>query len=160
MSLQYKGYCLNKTLKDFADLVPKSDNPEEGFYLDIYGQEPLNKAHWIAPEPLRKFGVSQSGKNNIINSTSWDLEKLDEEVINGNPVIIYLTSAFETPRNFSNGVPSNLHVLLLAGYNKETKEQLIIDPLDYHSASSYWILSYDKVNDIYEKVGKRSLVVQ
>lgn len=159
MSLQYKGYSLDKKLSDFAKTVPKADNPEEGFYLSIYSQEPTDEAHWIAPEALKKFGNSQSGENNVINTTSWDLSQLDKEVMNGNPVIIYLTSALEKPHDFKNGVPQNLHVLILAGYNSVTREQLIIDPWNYYIASSYWIVPYEKVESIYNQVGKKSLVI-
>ncbi len=160
MSLQYKGYSLDKKLSDFAKSIPKSDNPEEGFYLSIYNQDPTDEAHWIAPEALKNFGNSQSESNNVINTTSWDLSQLDEEVLKGNPVIIYLTSSLENPRNFKNGAPQNLHVLILAGYNPVTREQLIIDPWNYYIASSYWIVSYDKVEKIYDAVGKKSLVVK
>lgn len=49
MALQYKGYLGSMDLRTYATNMPKSDDPNTGFYLDIFGKEPLDVAHWIAP---------------------------------------------------------------------------------------------------------------
>lgn len=160
MALKYKGYLQNTNLYNYATAMPKSDNPQTGFYLDIYGTEPTNISHWIAPEPLKNFGIASSGNNNIINATSWSLSQLDNEIKNNNPVIIYMTAKFKEPENWANGAPKNLHVQLLAGYNTITGEQLIVDPWKYKTLSSYWTISKANAENIYNKVGKKAVVVR
>lgn len=67
MALQYKGYLGSMDLRTYATNMPKSDDPNIGFYLDIFGKEPLDVAHWIAPNPLVEYGISSSGYSNIVN---------------------------------------------------------------------------------------------
>lgn len=160
MGLKYKGYLLNMDLVTYANNVPKTDNPNTGFYLDIFKKEPVDVAHWIAPAPLVDYGISSSGYTNIINSTGYSLDSLDNEILNGNPVIIYLTFDFNKPYNWSKGVPKNLHVLLLIGYNKITKQQIILDPW-YHKNGTYeFTLSYSTVESLYNEIGKKSVIIR
>jgi uncharacterized protein YvpB len=109
---------------------------------------------------LKNFGIYASGDNNIINATGYSLDQLGQEIVNGNPVIIYMTSKFKTPRNWSNGAPVNLHVQLLAGYNTMTGDVLIVDPWKYETISSYWTLSKATAESIYNQVGKRAVIVR
>lgn len=160
MALQFKGYLKNMNLYDYSDNMPKSDDPQKGFYLSIFEKEPTDESHWIAPKPLVDYGIKSSGNNKIIDATGYSLEELDNEVKNGNPVIIYLTSQFEEPKDWKNTVPKNLHVQLLAGYNEITKDQLVIDPWKYKKKSSYWYKSKDVVEKIYNKLGKRAVIVR
>lgn len=160
MALKYKGYLQNMDLTTYATNIPKTDNPNTGFYLDIFKKEPKGIAHWIAPQPLVDYGKSSSGYNNIINASGWALEDLSKEIINGNPVIIYLTFNFESPINWSNGVPSNLHVLLLIGYNKISHQYILIDPW-YHSSGKYqFTLSKNKLESLYNIIGKKAVIVR
>ena len=160
MSLQYKGYLKNMNLYNYSDKMPKSDDPNKGFYLDIFKKEPKDKSHWIAPKPLRDYGITSSNYYNIFDGTGYSLDDLDNEVKNGNPVIIYLTSQFEEPKDYYKGVPKNLHVQLLAGYNEITKEQFIIDPWKYKKKSSYWIRPKKEIEKIYNELGKRAVIVR
>lgn len=160
MALQYKGYLKDVSLPDYAEKMPKSDNPNMGFYLDIYGKEPTNVSHWIAPEPLKNFGISSSGNVNIINATGYTLDQLGQEIVNNNPVIIYMTSKFKSPTNWNNGAPVNLHVQLLAGYNTITGDVMIIDPWKYQTISSYWSLPKKEAETIYNQVGKRAIIIK
>ena len=53
MGLQYKGYLKDTTLYQLATDMPKSENNAyEGFTHDIFGLEPTNVPHWIAPSAL------------------------------------------------------------------------------------------------------------
>ena len=160
MALKYKEYLSNMSLYQFASDMPKSDNPYNGFYLDIFGTEPTNVSHWIAPEALKNFGISSSGNANIVIGTGLSLYQLDRELDNNNPVIIYMTAKFVEPKNWSNNAHSNLHVQLLTGYNKITGDQIIVDPWKYKTLSSYWSLNKNKAEHIYNAVGKRSVIVR
>ena len=160
MTLNYKGYLNETSLYEFANNMPKSDDPNTGFYLSIFDLEPLTTAHWIALDPLVNFSIEMSGNQNIIDSTGYDLYLLRDEVLNGNPVIIYLTANFKEPYNFQNGAPQNLHVLLLAGYNSETDEYYIIDPWTTPDGKYTHIVNSFTLNNIYNKVGKKSIIVR
>lgn len=162
MSLQYKGYLQETSLYDFAVNMPKStnNNAEEGFTHDIFGYAPNNVAHWIAPSALANYGRTASMNENIMDATGMSLTELDNEIENGNPVIIYATSKFKKPKDWAEGAPKNLHVLLLVGYNKITNEQLIIDPWTHDDGKIRWILEKEKVEEIYNAVGKKSVIVR
>ena len=161
MALNFKGYLIGTSLYDFANDMPKSEDPNEGFYLDIFEYEPLNEAHWIAPEPLIQYAKEKSGYDRIYNYTGYELTDLADEVLNNNPVVIYITSLFEEPYNFSdNGAPANLHVVLLAGYNPISKEYYIIDPWTRDNGQYEIIVNEKKLNNVYTKVGKKSIVIK
>lgn len=160
MGLKYKGYLKNMDIVTFAEQMPKSDNPNTGFYLSIFNKEPNNIAHWIAPKPLAEYGIAASGNQNIINSTGWNIEQLDKEIVNGNPVIIYLTYKFKNPYNWKNGVPNNLHVLLLTGYNKITEQHIVTDPWTAWNGNYKYTLTKKQITNIYNAVGKKSVVIR
>lgn len=159
MCLKYKGYLQSKTLQDYANEVVKSDDPYTGFYSDIYNIQPTNIVHWIAPEPLAEFGRKTSGNNNITNTTGYSLEQLDNELQNGNLVVIYLTSKLKKVKKYNDDIPKNLHVLALVGYNKVTGEQILVDPWTNENESYEKYVSKDKIESIYNEVGRKSVVV-
>lgn len=162
MALQYKNYLKNMTLYQYATDMPKSanNNAQEGFTHDIFTKIPNNVPHWIAPEPLAKFGRTSSGNPNVVNITGASLDDLDRELDKGNPVIIYLTSMFKSPSTWIEGAPLNLHVQLLTGYNKITKEHLIVDPWTYTTGRTKWIMPRQTVESIYNALGKQSVVIR
>jgi len=160
MALKYKGYLKDMDLRTYAENIPKSDDPYTGFTHSIYELEPRDVPHWIAPAPLAKYGRETSGNQNIVDMTGTNLVNLDKEIINGNPVIIYLTSKLNTPEKMIEGAPVNLHVLLLTGYNKITGEHLIIDPWTGDTGRKSWTVSREKVEKIYNATGKRAVVVR
>lgn len=160
MALNFKGYLLNTSLYEFSYDMPKSDNPYDGFYLDIFKYEPLTEAHWIAPQPLVKYSIEKSGYSNIMNSTGYELYELRNEILNDNPVIIYVTSFFTEPYNYSNDVPVNLHVVLIAGYNPITDEYYIIDPYTASDGKYEYIINEEKLNYLYTKIGKKSVIIK
>ena len=160
MALQYKGYLSGMDLYTYASNMPKSDNPNIGFYLDIFGKEPKDIAHWIAPNPLVEYGISSSGNGNISNISGASIDDIASEIVNGNPVIIYLTYAYNSPVNWSNGVPRNLHVQLIVGYNKITGDFIIYDPWTRTSGQYEFTLSKSKVSNLYSSVGSMAIVVR
>jgi len=160
MALKYKGYLTDMDLVTYSTNMPKSSDPNTGFYLDIFGKEPKDVAHWIAPAPLVDYAISSSGNNNIINKTGWNLESLSNEILNYNPVVIYLTYDFLEPYNWSNGVPKNLHVLLVTGYNTITEQFRITDPYTRANGNYEFILSKQDIEYLYNSVGMRSIVIR
>lgn len=160
MALQYKGYLKDMDLITYSENMPKSDDPNTGFYLSIFSDEPKDVAHWIAPQPLVEFGIKSSGYNNIINSTGSNIEQLAQEVLNGNPVIIYLTFDYLDPYNWNNGVPKNLHVQLLTGYNTITEEYFITDPWYHNSGKYQFTLSKSRIKYLYDTIGKKSVIIR
>jgi len=160
MALQYKGYLQNMTLQEYAQNIPKSTDPNKGFTYDIFGIYPTNVPHWIAPSPLAEYGRITSGNQNVIDITGYSVKQLDNEILAGNPVVIYATSKFTTPKEVIEGAPKNIHVLLLTGYNKITGEQLITDPWTHSDGKTTWTISKEKLETIYNAVGKKSVVIR
>ena len=160
MGLQYKGYLKDASLKYIADEMPKSeDDPHIGFVRDIYGFEPRDVPHWIAPDALAKFGRSISGNNKIKDITGTNVEGLKKEIDKGNPVIIYATGGnFDDPINWVEEVPKNVHVMLLVGYNPKSNQMLINDPWTKTSTGQVYI-SLDRFTTIYNEIGKKAVVV-
>lgn len=162
MGLQYKGYLKDISLQQYAADMPKSEsnNAYEGFTHDIFGLEPRDVPHWIAPSALASFGRISSNNQNVIDGTGSSLDSLDEEISNHNPVVIYATGNFKTPKEWIEGAPKNIHVLLLTGYNKITKEQIVTDPWTKSNGETKWYLSKNKLESIYNAVGKKSVIIR
>ena len=159
MGLQYKGYLKNMSLATYAENVPKSSDPFSGFTYDIYGIYPNNVPHWIAPGPLAQYGRSSSSNSGVIDGTGRSLDELDVQIKAGNPVVIYLTAKLKTPKEFIEGAPKNIHVLLLTGYNSITGEQIITDPWTHDDGRTKWNVSKRLVESIYNATGKRSVII-
>ena len=155
MALKYKGYARGVDYHSFAMNMPTSDDPNTGFYLSMTELEPKNEAHWIAPAPLARYGLNYGG---AINVSGYSLDQLDNEIRNGNPVVIYLTYAMKNPKEYSRGVPKNLHVVVLAGFNSHTGEQIIYDPWPLGSAAT--TLSKGRTEYLYNASGRRAVVIR
>ena len=162
MALQYKGYLKDMSLKEYVKLMPLSPDTdaEKGFTHDMYSLDPLSVPHWIAPEPLKKFGIDTSGNQNIINGTGMSIDELDKELDNGNPVIIYLIAKFNPPKETVEGVPRNLHVMLLTGYNKMTGEHYIVDPWTHDDGRTSRTVSKELIIEKYELLSKRNVIIR
>ena len=159
MALKYKGYLLDMDLWTYAENLPKSDDPYKGFTYSIFEREPLTVPHWIAPGPLAEYGRKTSSAE-VLDITGYSIDDIDNEILKGNPVVIYLTSRMATPKEMVEGAPLNLHVLLLAGYNTKTKEHLIIDPWTQADGRTKWYVSKSKVESIFNSTGQRAVVVR
>lgn len=161
MGLQYKGYLKGTSLKTFVDNMPKSeDNPHEGFVRDIYGVEPKDVPHWIAPDALAQYGREYSGNNNVRDITGTSVTGLKKELDKGNPVVIYATGGiFADPVNWVEEVPNNVHVMILIGYNPKNNQILINDPWTRKSTGKVYI-SESRFTEIYNKVGKKAVIIR
>ena len=162
MGLKFKGYLGNMDYVKFATDMPKSsgNNPYQGFTHDIFGFAPGNVPHWIAPVALAAYGRNSSGNPNVIDGTGMSLEQLDRELDYGNPVVIYATAKFKTPKAVVEGAPKNLHVMLLTGYNKITKQHIITDPWTYDDGRTSWTLEKNELESIYDAVGRKNVIIR
>ena len=160
MALQYKGYLKDVDLRTFAENMPKSTDPFQGFTYDIYGLQPTNVPHWIAPKPLAEYGKNASGNKNIIDATGYTLEELDKQIQWSNPVVIYLTSNFKAPKEWIESAPQNIHVLLLTGYNSITEEHIITDPWTGKEGKTKWQVSKAEVENIFNQTGQRAVIIK
>lgn len=162
MGLQYKGYLKETNLYDFSTNMPKSstNNAYEGFTHDIYGIEPSNVPHWIAPNALSQYGRDASGNANIMDGTGMSLDALDRELDKNNPVVIYVTSKFANPSAVKEGIATNLHVMLLTGYNKISGEHILVDPWTHEDGRTKWTIDKERLEYIYNSVGKKNVIIK
>lgn len=161
MALQSKGYLTGKSLRDYATEMPKSNDPATGFYLDIFGVEPRDVSHWIDTAPLADFGRNSSGAD-IVDLHGSGLDAVANELINGNPVVIWLTYDFKQPYNWndSSKMYKNLHVQLVTGYNTETRQFRITDPWTRNNGDYTFYLDWGKIESIYNTIGQRAVAVR
>lgn len=159
MGLQFKGYLLGMSLRQYVEMLPKSDDPNQGFVGSVYDLEPKTFVHWIAPAPLAKFGRETSGAN-IQDITGASLDQLKNEVLSGNPVVIYLTFQYNAPGGWLNGAPKNLHVMLLTGYNSLTDEFQTTDPWTGAGGKTKYTLPRRQIESIFNNTGKRAVVIR
>lgn len=160
MALQYKGYLRDVDLHKYAEMMPKSEDYNTGFVGSIYDLQPKTYVHWIAPAPLAKFGRESSGNANVVDISGASLADLDKEVVAGNPVIIYVTFLFNPLKEWLNGAPKNLHVVLLTGYNEKTGAQRLTDPWTQADGGRTFDVPRAELEKIYNAVGKRAVVVR
>lgn len=146
MGLKAKGYAQDVTLDQFLDAMPKSESdPAKGFVGSPYvPSETLRTT--IYPAPLAQYG-QQYG--NVKDFSGKSVEELREEVLLGNPVVVYVTLFWQKPyyKDFViEGVTQRLlrnnHALLVCGYDSTTQQYYIADPYNiddrYHDYF-YWI---------------------
>ena len=160
MALKYKGYLNDVDLITYANGINISDSPYTGFYLSIFNYEPRDLTHWIHPTALIEYAVSTSSSSNIVDLTGSDFDDLKKEIVSQNPVVIYLTYDFDEPKNWNNGVPLNLHVQLLTGYNGITNEYIITDPYTRKDGKYEFVLGENKIKKLYNQMGKKAIVVR
>ncbi|MEO1769282.1 C39 family peptidase [Candidatus Enterococcus ferrettii] len=135
-ALQLKGYAKNYNLKSFIKEMPlaSDNNPNNGFA----GQPDklMNNVYQsIYPAPLTNWG-SRYGK--VANISGSSVGSLKQELRNGNPVVVYVTLNFESPRygNYFWGTGiNNAHIMTLDGFNESNNTYHVSDP----NAGKYWI---------------------
>lgn len=155
MGLKAKGYAQNVTLDQFlADLPKTESNPAKGFVGSPYvPSETLRTT--IYPAPLAEYGRRYG---NVKDFSGKSVEELREEVLLGNPVVIYVTLYWKQPyyRNFNiegttQSLLRNNHAVLVCGYDATTQYYYIADPYNiddrYHDYF-YWI-SADVLDPLY-----------
>ena len=133
-ALHNKGYANNYNIQSFIKTMPISPNgnPNEGFGGG-YQRVTYGIFQSIYPEPLAKWGSRFGNVQNISGSSPADLQS---QLLNGNPVVVYVTMHWAAPQygNYFWGVGvNNSHVMTLDGYR----------PGYYHvedpAGGSYWV---------------------
>ena len=133
-ALHNKGYANNYNIQSFIKTIPISPNrtPNEGFGGG-YQRVTYGIFQSIYPEPLAKWGSRFGNVQNISGSSPTDLQS---QLLNGNPVVVYVTMHWAAPQygNYFWGVGvNNSHVITLDGYR----------PGYYHvedpAGGSYWV---------------------
>lgn len=158
MGLQYRGILRGKSLPDFANDVPKSDDPHTGFIRSIFDYLPNDVAHWIAPDALSNFGRRYYG--GVTNITGIGIDGLKSELSRGNPVIVYVTTENLTdPKWVGEEVPKNLHVVLLIGYNPKSGQIMVNDPWT-RNATGAVIYSEARFASIFNQIGRKAVAIR
>lgn len=161
--LNYKGYEVDKT--ELADnYLPKTSvwNEEytaEEYYLGNPRSKGGADSGWYCfASCLGKTidNYNQDKGTSIIygNLTGVDVTQLYEEIDNGNPVIVFGTLRWNTPKAYSNGYYSNLHCMVLSGYTDDTVT--ITDPI---YGDKYRTISRITFETVWMQMGSRALVV-
>lgn len=147
-------------LATYANNMPKSTDPYQGFIRDIFSLQPNDLPHWIAPVALAKYGRDSSGNSGVTDTTGASIDELSLQLDNNNPIIIYATSKFKEPKPFIEEVPSNFHVMLLTGYNKITNTYIITDPWTEKDGSTEKRISKNTLETRYNQLGRKSVVIK
>lgn len=135
-ALQQKGYAKNYNLKNFIKEMPMSpnNNPNNGFSGRPDVIKP-NIYHSIYAKPLTQWG-NKYGKVADISGSS--VETLKDELRKGNPVVVYVTGNYASPRYgkywWGTGI-DNAHVVTLDGFNESNNTYHISDP----NSGKYWV---------------------
>jgi uncharacterized protein YvpB len=67
---------------------------------------------------------------------------------------------FNPLKEWLNGAPKNLHVVLLTGYNEKTGAQRLTDPWTQADGGRTFDVPRVELEKIYNAVGKRAVVVR
>lgn len=154
--LNYKGYNVDKC--DMSDnYLPKwsdlTGDPEH-YYL----REPRSNGFYcFAPclcTTLDNYNNANGTSIEYSDLTGSDVTKLYEQIDNGNPVVVWGTLKWKAPHKYSNGLYSNLHCMVLAGYTDTTVT--IIDPI---YGSKLKTINRSTFESVWTKMGSRALVV-
>lgn len=129
--LHYKGYATNYNLESFLAEMPISpdNNPYNGFAGTPYKVLSDDIFQSIFPAPLTDWG-KQYG--NVCNISGASVETLKQELLNNNPVVIYVPIYFQKAKwkdYFHGTTLFNMHVITLSGYDEKTGNYKVTDPI-------------------------------
>lgn len=129
--LHYKGYATNYNLESFLAEMPISpdNNPYNGFAGTPYKVLGDDIFQSIFPAPLTDWG-KQYG--NVCNISGASVETLKQELLNNNPVVIYVPIYFQKAKwkdYFHGTTLFNMHVITLSGYDEKTGNYKVTDPI-------------------------------
>jgi len=143
MALRYKGYS-NVSLKTMLDQMPKAErNPTQGFVgSPYYPMEGYFQT--IFPKPLTSYAREVYSKM-VVDISGASPKQLQQELAQNHPVVVWVTFRFEPPREGAWDIGkkrpatyvSNLHVVLLTGYDSVTQQYRVHDPAD--AREIYWV---------------------
>lgn len=145
MLLRFKGMATDISLRTFLDRMPKdNDNPRYGFAGSPYVANSTIRTT-IFPIPLTDYvNVYAAGRG--VNLEGSSVETIKQEILNGNPVVAYMTSKYADPiyaqylidGNRETHLKNN-HVILVTGYDGNEQRFRITDPWSWSGRREYWI---------------------
>ena len=145
MAVDYKGYNFDKIT--LANTLPHSSNPNLGFIGSPFSRS----GFYCFNKPI--CAVCDTNGINYEDITGCDVNRLNLELIKGNPVVVWGTLRWTQPTYCRNGLYSNLHCVCLKGYNGDC--YIIADPL----YGERYIPKSQFVN-IWTIMGKRAVVIK
>lgn len=152
--LNYKGYSVDKCdmsdnyLPKWADLT----GDPEYYYL----REPRSNGFYCFAScictTIDNYNNANGTSIPYANLTGSDVSTLYQELENGNPVVVWGTLRWGTPRQYSSGLYSNLHCMVLSGYTDTTVT--ITDPI-------YGVTTVKRstFETVWRQMGSRAVVV-
>ncbi|WP_028044378.1 C39 family peptidase [Candidatus Stoquefichus massiliensis] len=128
MALKYKKK-MNTDIRSFIGSIPQSYTPYEGFSGDPFSRSTqINEYYTIFPQALISATYQYAQMRDISGS---DIDQIMDEIASDHPVIAWVTGGFHAPNmeNYYFGkAPSNLHIVLVSGYDQDKKVFYIKDP--------------------------------
>lgn len=145
MLLRSKGMATDISLRTFLDRMPKdNDNPRYGFAGSPYVANASIRTT-IFPKPLTDYVNVYAGGRGV-NLEGSSVEVVKQEILNGNPVVAYMTSKYADPIYAKYLIDGkwethlkNNHVILVTGYDGNLQRFRITDPWSWSGRREYWI---------------------
>lgn len=148
MALKYKKK-INVDLTTFIKNQPKGDTPYLGFSGDPFSVgKDRNDYYAIFPSALARYGENY---NPCYDISGYSLQEMKEQLANDHPIVVWLTSGMndvKTKDYYFGHVTSNLHIILLSGYDDNQKLFHILDPIDKTITS----IDYEQFQKIYSNM--------
>ncbi|MEG0685405.1 MAG: C39 family peptidase [Coprobacillus sp.] len=146
MALKYKNK-IDIDITKFIEQQPRAISPYDGFSGDPFsGSSQENEYPTIFPPALAKYSSTYTNCKDISGAS---IDEIKKELAKENPVIVYVTGGMNKAigKQFYFGkVTSNIHIMLLNGYDDNTKSFSVLDPIDKDLTS----VSYDKFAQAYD----------
>lgn len=144
-ALQYKGYVKKENPTTFLKKIPRTNSPYTGFGGNPFLPDVQPGFPAIFSKPLAKWGKKYG---NVIDYSGKSFSTAINEVMKGNPSVIYVTVGLKPVQwgsfAFGKAVINN-HAVTLAGYDEEKGKVYLSDSI----SGKYWA-SYSKVKKIYD----------
>ena len=154
--LNYKGYAVDKC--DMSDnYLPKwpdlTGDPEY-YYL----REPRSNGFYCFATCLcttiDNYNAANGTSIQYKNLTGLSASDLYAEIDAGNPVVVWGTLKWSSPRAYANGLYRNLHCMVLAGYSDTTVT--IIDPIYGDKLKT---IKRSTFENVWTQMGSRAMTV-
>lgn len=146
MALKYKNK-IDIDLTKFIDGQPRSDNPNDGFAGDPFGVgKEKDDYYTIFPTALANYASKYSTSKDISGSSIDDIKK---ELASDHPVAVYATGGLVPAKErtlYFGKVISNLHIVLLSGYDDAKGIFYVHDPIDKELTT----ISYENFSKAYD----------
>ena len=115
--MNYKGYGVDKcTMADYY--LPKGQGDPNSVFIG----NPRDNTGWYCFAPVLQQTVNNYNASNgtgisTQNLSGSDVSALYNQIRNGNPVVVWITLRYQSPRYARNGRYSNLHCIVLSGFD-------------------------------------------